>query len=42
VLLDLEFAGGSLYVLRQAVQTHAAAAGMGEARARDMVRFALG
>jgi anti-sigma regulatory factor (Ser/Thr protein kinase) len=37
VLLELEFAGGSLYVLRQAVQAHAAAAGMGEARARDMV-----
>lgn len=37
VLLELEFAGLALYVLRQAVQAHAAAAGMGGARARDVV-----
>jgi hypothetical protein len=36
-LLELEFAGGSLYVLRQAVAVRAAAAGMGEARAGDVV-----
>jgi anti-sigma regulatory factor (Ser/Thr protein kinase) len=36
-LLELEFAGGSLYVLRQVVAVRAAAAGMGEARARDVV-----
>ena len=37
LLVELEFAGGSLYVLRQAVAAHAAAAGMGEARAQDVV-----
>ncbi len=36
-LLELEFAGGSLYVLRQAVAAHAAAAGMDEARTLDLV-----
>jgi anti-sigma regulatory factor (Ser/Thr protein kinase) len=37
LLLEQEFAGASLYGLRQAVQAHAAAAGMSEARARDVV-----
>jgi anti-sigma regulatory factor (Ser/Thr protein kinase) len=36
LLLELEFAAGSLYLLRQAVATHAAAAGLGEARVRDV------
>ena len=37
LLLELEFAAGSLYLLRAAVAVHAAAAGMGEAGARDVV-----
>jgi anti-sigma regulatory factor (Ser/Thr protein kinase) len=37
LLLVLEFAAGSLYLLRAAVAVHAAAAGMGEAGARDVV-----
>ena len=37
LLLELEFAGGSLYLLRQAVAVHAAAAGMGEQSARNVV-----
>jgi hypothetical protein len=36
LLLELEFAAGSLYLLRQAVAAHAAAAGMGEAGARNV------
>jgi hypothetical protein len=35
-LLELEFAAGSLYLLRQAVAAHAAAAGMGEAGGRNV------
>src|SRR5512133_3014495 len=37
LLLELEFVGGSLFLLRQAVAVHAAAAGMGEESARDVV-----
>jgi anti-sigma regulatory factor (Ser/Thr protein kinase) len=37
LLLEVEFAAGSLYLLRQAVAVRAAAAGMGEARAQDVV-----
>jgi anti-sigma regulatory factor (Ser/Thr protein kinase) len=37
LLLDLEFAAGSLYLLRQAVAVRVAAAGMGEAGAQDVV-----
>jgi len=37
LLLELEFAEGSLYLLRQAVAVHAAAAGMGGQSARDVV-----
>src|SRR5581483_12498194 len=37
LLLDLEFTGGLLYVVRQSVAAHAAAAGMSEARVRDVV-----
>jgi anti-sigma regulatory factor (Ser/Thr protein kinase) len=37
LLLELEFAAGSLYLLRQEVAAHAAAAGLGQAQARDVV-----
>jgi len=37
LLLEVEFAAGSLYLLRQAVAVRAVAAGMGEARAQDVV-----
>ena len=37
LLLELEFAAGSLYLLRRAVAVRAAAAGMGEQSARDVV-----
>jgi hypothetical protein len=37
LLLELEFATGSLYLLRQAVAVHAAAAGLGEESARDVM-----
>jgi serine/threonine-protein kinase RsbW len=36
LLLEQDFAAGSLYALRQAVAAHAAAAGMPGARARDV------
>jgi len=36
VLLEEKFAAGSLYLLRQAVAAHAAAAGMSEARIIDV------
>lgn len=36
LLLELEFAAGSLYLLREAVAVHAAAAGLGEESARDV------
>jgi serine/threonine-protein kinase RsbW len=36
VLLEEKFAAGSLYVLRQAIAAHAAAAGMSEARVIDV------
>src|SRR5690348_15660995 len=37
LLLELEFVGGSLYLLRQAVAVHAAAAGIGEESASHVV-----